>query len=427
MVNGDHGEEARKVHVATQDAEREEMVPVPTQQDCESLNATTAVLRYLGTLPQPTGGDIVLPLPQTPDEEFLILFARENPAIAIQKGYYTCFSLQDDSRGTYQPTSRDNSTIRIRRDLKGELHISIRDNKNLGLRGTKIIPAIGNLSSLSMRPTEWTDLSNGSVIHFCPQAPPPTPNPGPLQDYDAFKYSLQISPTPDPSPLEETMKSSTLKVVFPDSWIGALMGPAGDNLREFRHRYRCTIKVSARGQLHPNATDLLGRTVMFCARQQLLANLFDDLFQHIVDKFGSDYLAQFMIIIPRALAGRILGLAGSRIHSWRQDYDLQLELRDSVEVSERLLVAAGTVSALTSFTSAFLVTIGGDWRYDVGVDYIGASGTKRRHDPGPASGGIRQAKVKRRQIKQAARAVPSAWQGRHLHISSDAHRRKGQA
>ena len=424
---GDHDKEASAEHVATQETEHQEMAPVATQQACEFLVAATAVLRYLGTLPPPIGGDIVLPLPQTPDEELHILFARENQTNAKQKGYFTCFSLQDDSRGAYQPTSRDNSTIRIRRDLKGELHISIKDNKNLGLRGTTVIPAGGTATSLTTTPTEWMYLSHGSVIHFCPQAPPPTPNPGLLQDYDAFKYSLQIFPPPGPFPSKEPEQSEsrTVKVVFPDSWIGALMGPAGDNLRELRHRYKCTITVSARGHLHPNATDFLGRTVIFCALQQQLANLFDDLFQHIVEKFGSPYLAQFMIIIPSTLAGRILGLEGRRIRSWRQDYDLKLELRDSVEVSERLLVAAGTVSALTSFTAAFLDTVGGDWRYAVGVDYVGASGTKRRHEPGPASRGNSQAKGKHRQIKQAARAVPSAWEGRRLHTSVDAHRRKG--
>jgi len=167
----------------------------------------------------------------------------------------------------YQQTSRDKSTVCIRRDLKGELHISIRDNKNLGLRGTKITPVAGNPTSLS--PAEWIGerhslLSTGTASHSKP----------------GTASSLQISPVPDSFPSEETEKSSTLEVVFPDSWIG---GPAGANPREIRHRYRRTITVSARGNLHPNAIDLLLRTVMFCALQQQLANLFDDLFQHIVD------------------------------------------------------------------------------------------------------------------------------------------------
>jgi hypothetical protein len=50
MVHGDHGEEARVEHVATQEIELEDIIPVATQQDCESLDATNAVLRYLACI-----------------------------------------------------------------------------------------------------------------------------------------------------------------------------------------------------------------------------------------------------------------------------------------------------------------------------------------------------------------------------------------
>jgi hypothetical protein len=50
MVHGDHGEEARVEHVATQETELQEMIPVATQQNGESLDATTAVLRYLACI-----------------------------------------------------------------------------------------------------------------------------------------------------------------------------------------------------------------------------------------------------------------------------------------------------------------------------------------------------------------------------------------
>jgi hypothetical protein len=53
----------------------------------------TAVLRYLGSLPQSIGKDIELPLPQNPDEELLVLFARENISVARQNGYHDCISL----------------------------------------------------------------------------------------------------------------------------------------------------------------------------------------------------------------------------------------------------------------------------------------------------------------------------------------------
>ena len=61
-----------------------------------------------------------------------------------------------------------------------------------------------------------------------------------------------------------------------------------------------------------------------------------------------------MDILPSALVGRILGIDGRRIRLWCKYYGLQLDLKNSAEVSVRLLVAAGTVSALTSFMPAFL-------------------------------------------------------------------------
>ncbi len=189
------------------------------------------------------------------------------------------------------------------------------------------------------------------------------------------------------------------------------MGPNGANLHDFRHNYRCNITVSPRGNLH--ATDIIGRTVIFCAPQRQLVDLFDDLFQHIVNKFVLQYPAQFMVVLPSAQAGHILGIEGSRIRLWQHDYALQLEIRDSAEVSERLLVAAGTISAHTSFTPAFLSVVGCDWSYAVGFGYVTAPGTKRRY--APASHGDPLAKRKR----QMAQAAPSAWQGRHLQGSSN--------
>jgi hypothetical protein len=92
---------------------------------------------------------------------------------------------------------------------------------------------------------------------------------------------------------------------------------------------------------------------------------------------------------------------------------LQLEIRDSAELSERLLVAAATISALTSFTPAFLSVVGCDWCYAVGVDYITAPAPKRRF--APASHGDPPTKRK----KQITHANLSAWHGRHLQGSSN--------
>ncbi len=54
-----------------------------------------------------------------------------------------------------------------------------------------------------------------------------------------------------------------------------------------------------------------------------------------------------MVLLSSALVGRILRIDGSRIRLWCTDYGLQLDIKDSAEASERLLVAAGNVSALT--------------------------------------------------------------------------------
>ena len=84
------------------------------------------------------------------------------------------------------------------------------------------------------------------------------------------------------------------------------------------------------------------------------------------------------------VVGRILGIHGSRIRLWCKDYGLQLDINDSGEVSERLLVADGTVSALTSSMPAFLSVVGCNCCYDVGVEYVTAPGTKHPLSEAPA-------------------------------------------
>jgi hypothetical protein len=92
---GDHDEESpaaeRLEPVGTQQSERlsKTMAEIPeaTQLDDGGLDLPTAVLRYLGSLPQSIGKDIELPLPQNPDEVLLVLFPRENISVARQKGY----------------------------------------------------------------------------------------------------------------------------------------------------------------------------------------------------------------------------------------------------------------------------------------------------------------------------------------------------
>jgi hypothetical protein len=91
MVNGDHDEESpaaeRLEPVGTQQSEQDDEIPVATQLDDGGLDLPTAVLRYLGSLPQLIGKDIELLLPQNPDEELLVLFARENISVSRQKEY----------------------------------------------------------------------------------------------------------------------------------------------------------------------------------------------------------------------------------------------------------------------------------------------------------------------------------------------------
>jgi hypothetical protein len=50
--------------VGTQQSEQDDEIPVATQLDDGGLDLPTAVLRYLGSLPQSIGKDIELPLPQ---------------------------------------------------------------------------------------------------------------------------------------------------------------------------------------------------------------------------------------------------------------------------------------------------------------------------------------------------------------------------
>ena len=302
----------------------------------------------------------------------------------------------------------------IHRDSHGDLHFSLRDNKNLGVRGTLTTPLEGEPVYLSLRPNDWYDLSNGSIIHFCPQAPPPTAVPGPNQAYDAFKYSLHLSHIPDPTPMEPA-KTRSLMVIFPDAWIGVLMGTEGNTLHYLRRRYCCIITVSTRGQWHPDVIDLQGRTVMFCAPGKLLDELFDELFKQIASKFGSAYISQFMIIIPTNVAGRICGFQGSRFKSWTTRWQLQLDLRSSVVGNERLLVTRGTSSALNSFMFSFLETVDSCWQYDTGMDYEGNTGdtgidcegtarTKRRLENSARA----QSAGKRQQPHQAVRVQSHA-------------------
>ena len=173
--------------------------------------------------------------------------------------------------------------MRIHRDSKGFLRFFLRDNKNLGNRGTLVSPWVGEPTALSQRPTEWLNIKKGSI---CPQTPPPTSDPGPLQEYNAFKYSLQSSHIPDPPSSKELVTASSLKVILADAWMGALMGPAGATLQEFRRKYDCAITVSTRGHWHPNATDMLGRIVIFDAPQMRLDELFNNLFKKMGRNLG---------------------------------------------------------------------------------------------------------------------------------------------
>ena len=196
-----------------------------------------------------------------------------------------------------------------------------------------------------------------------------------------------------------------------DSWIGVLMGTEGNTLHYLRRRYCCIITVSTRGQWHPDAIDLQGRTVMFCAPGKLLDELFDELFKQIASKFGSAYISQFMIIIPTNVAGRICGLQGSRFKSWTTRWQLQLDLRSSVVGNERLLVTRGTLSALNSFMFSFLETVDSGWQYETGVDNDGTPPrTKRRLENSARA----QSAGKRRQLHQVVRVQSHAWRGTRL-------------
>ena len=131
------------------------------------------------------------------------------------------------------------------------------------------------------------------------------------------------------------------------------MGPAGTTLQEFRQTYHCSIAVSARGQWHPNALEILGRTIEIQAVQSQICGVFKDFFTHVEGKFGPTFSAQFMLVLPAAVVGRMTGLEGSRIRAWQARCGVHLELRNSIEILERLLVVYGCVSNLASFQAFF--------------------------------------------------------------------------
>ena len=111
-------------HVATQENEREDIISEATQQDCECLDATTAVLRYSGTLPPPIGSDVALPLPQTSDhdEEFLILCLREKTNQSQHKKDIlpvSCYKMTLVERISRHLEITPQT--RIRRDLEGRI------------------------------------------------------------------------------------------------------------------------------------------------------------------------------------------------------------------------------------------------------------------------------------------------------------------
>ena len=104
------------------------------------------------------------------------------------------------------------------------------------------------------------------------------------------------------------------------------MGPTGATLQEYRHRYTCSITVCPRSHWHPNATDILGRTVVVRASQPHLRGVFRDLFSQVEAKFGPQFAAQFMLVIPAAAAGRMIRLEGSRIRTWEDSCRVHQQL-----------------------------------------------------------------------------------------------------
>ena len=157
----DHGKEIAaetdSEPVGAQRGDSDHNLQVVTQEDTSA--PLPALLRYLGSLPPSLLTDITLPRPTKDNDVLLILFARENESSAKQQCYFSSISLHDDSRGQFQPTSRDNSALRVRRDANGVFHFSIRDNKNLGNRGTLITPLTGAPTCLTSKPREWHDLT----------------------------------------------------------------------------------------------------------------------------------------------------------------------------------------------------------------------------------------------------------------------------
>ena len=89
-----------------------------------------------------------------------------------------------------------------------------------------------------------------------------------------------------------------------------------------------------------------------------------------------------MLVLPAAVVGRMTGLEGSRIRAWQARCGVHLELRNSIEILERLLVVSGCVSNLASFQAFFLETVQCDWEYATGIDYAlpGGLPVKRRRE-----------------------------------------------
>ena len=115
-----------------------------------------------------------------------------------------------------------------------------------------------------------------------------------------------------------------------------------------------------------------------------------------------------MLVLPAAVVGRMTGLEGSRIRAWQARCGVHLELRNSIEILERLLVVSGCVSNLASFQAFFLETVQCDWEYATGIDYAlpGGLPVKRRRE---TSIDEKRRKPGRRQMLQHPRGSPHHW------------------
>ena len=117
-----------------------------TQED--TPGPLQVLLRYLGTLPPSIRKVIILPLSIKDNVEFLNLLARENEPSAKKRGYFSYFSLQDDSRGQFQPTFWNKSALRIHRDAYG---VGNRGTLTTALTDASPFPVFGSWTTSTIR------------------------------------------------------------------------------------------------------------------------------------------------------------------------------------------------------------------------------------------------------------------------------------